>query len=133
MPARPIQIVGGGLAGLTLGIALRARNVPVEIWEAGAYPRHRVCGEVLRGRGTEILRELRMLGAVLAAGGQLARTTGFYLRTRGFLNRLASPAVCIARFRLDHLLAERFQALGGELRTGQRWTGRNDEPGIVRA
>src|SRR5262249_38219138 len=57
----------------------------------------------------------------------------FYLRTRGFLNRLASPAVCIARFRLDHLLAERFQALGGELRTGQRWTGRNDEPGIVRA
>ena len=50
-----IQIVGGGLAGLTLGIALRKSEIPVTIWEAGHYPRHRVCGEFISGRGLEVL------------------------------------------------------------------------------
>jgi len=52
MPScKPITIVGGGLAGLTLGIGLRQRGVPVTIWEAGKYPRHRVCGEFISGNG----------------------------------------------------------------------------------
>jgi NADPH-dependent 2,4-dienoyl-CoA reductase/sulfur reductase-like enzyme len=42
--AKSITIVGGGLAGLTLGIGLRQRSVPVTIQEAANYPRHRVCG-----------------------------------------------------------------------------------------
>ena len=44
---QPVTIIGGGLAGLTLGIGLRQRNVPVTIREAGQYPRHRVCGEFI--------------------------------------------------------------------------------------
>ena len=48
---KPVTIVGGGLAGLTLGIALRENSVPVHIYEAGTYPRHRVCGEFISGRG----------------------------------------------------------------------------------
>jgi 2-polyprenyl-6-methoxyphenol hydroxylase-like FAD-dependent oxidoreductase len=56
MPAqKPITIVGGGLAGLTLGIALRKREIPVTVFETGNYPRHRVCGEFISGRGLEIL------------------------------------------------------------------------------
>ncbi|MDB6025304.1 MAG: putative electron transfer oxidoreductase, partial [Verrucomicrobiales bacterium] len=47
MAARPITIVGGGLSGLTLGIALRQRGIPTTIWEAGRYPRHKVCGEFI--------------------------------------------------------------------------------------
>jgi len=41
---RPITIVGGGLAGLMLGNGLRQQGIPVTVWEAGHYPRHRVCG-----------------------------------------------------------------------------------------
>ena len=44
---RAVTIIGGGLAGLTLGIGLRQRGVPVTISEAGDYPRHRVCGEFI--------------------------------------------------------------------------------------
>ena len=58
MAAKPITIVGGGLAGLTLGIGLRRRGVPVTVWEAGHYPRHRVCGEFISGRGQETLSRL---------------------------------------------------------------------------
>ena len=36
------MVVGGGLAGLTLGVALRQRDVPVTLCEAGSYPRQRV-------------------------------------------------------------------------------------------
>ena len=46
------------MAGLTLGIALRKNQIPVVIFEAGKYPRHRVCGEFISGRGLEILEEL---------------------------------------------------------------------------
>ena len=46
---RALTIAGGGLAGLSLGIALRSRGVPVRVVEAGSYPRHRVCGEFISG------------------------------------------------------------------------------------
>ena len=46
---RPVEIVGGGLAGLSLGLALRRAGVDVTVYEAGHYPRHRVCGEFITG------------------------------------------------------------------------------------
>ena len=48
-PQPSIEIVGGGLAGLSLGVALRREGVPVTLFEAGDYPRHRVCGEFIAG------------------------------------------------------------------------------------
>ena len=41
---RQITIAGGGLAGLSLGVALRRADVPVVLHEAGRYPRHRATG-----------------------------------------------------------------------------------------
>ncbi len=60
---RPLTIVGGGLAGLSLGIALRNRGIPVVILEAGTYPRHRVCGEFICGVSPLTLEKLGIAGA----------------------------------------------------------------------
>ena len=73
-----ITIVGGGLAGLTLGIGLRQRGVAVTLWEAGRYPRHRVCGEFISGRGQSSLARLRLLGLVQSAGARDATSAGFF-------------------------------------------------------
>lgn len=129
---KPIQIVGGGLAGLTLGIALRKKEIPVVIFEAGNYPRHRVCGEFINGRGLEILETLGLKQKLLNAGAVEARSAIFFSETsKSRTRRLPKPALCLSRLAMDKLLADEFQNLGGELRIGER---KNDfGEGIVRA
>ena len=120
--AKPITIVGGGLAGLTLGIGLRQRDVPVTLYEAGNYPRHRVCGEFISGRGQATLARLGLRELLNQAGAVSAQTTAFFSATRSTSpHRLPSPAICLSRFTLDAVLAKKFCELGGELQTGTRW------------
>jgi menaquinone-9 beta-reductase len=128
-----IQIVGGGLAGLTLGIALRRRGIPTTIVEAGNYPRHRVCGEFISGRGLEVLEALGLKQKLFDAGAIQAKTAAFFLKGRGApLRALPTPALCVSRFVMDGLLADDYRRLGGELRAGERWeNGFGD--GVVRA
>jgi 2-polyprenyl-6-methoxyphenol hydroxylase-like FAD-dependent oxidoreductase len=76
--AKRITIVGGGLAGLTLGIALRQREVAVTICEAGHYPRHRVCGEFISGRGQATLARLGMSKLINESGAVSAQTAAFF-------------------------------------------------------
>src|SRR5712664_741834 len=106
---RPITIVGGGLAGLTLGIGLRRQGIPVAIWEAGHYPRHRVCGEFISGRGQQTLARLGLRETFLQAGAATATTAAFFLGPAGSPVRpLPAPALCLSRFKMDALLAELF-------------------------
>jgi flavin-dependent dehydrogenase len=130
---KPITIAGGGLAGLTLGIALRKKEIPVTVCEAGNYPRHRVCGEFVSGRGLEVLDALGLKEKFLDAGATEARSSIFFSgNSKSPLRVLPSPALCLSRFVMDKLLADEFQKLGGELRTGARR--QNDfSDGIVRA
>jgi len=130
---KPVTIVGGGLAGLTLGIGLRQRDVPVTLWEAGAYPRHRVCGEFISGRGQQSLQRLGLLELLQSAPTTHAKDAAFYLGAAGSRpSRLPEPALCISRFYLDELLAGEFQRLGGELRVHER-SRETAGSGIVRA
>jgi len=133
-PLKPITIVGGGLAGLTLGIGLRQKGLPVVIHEAGRYPRHRVCGEFISGRGQAVLKRLGLRECFIRAGSVFARTGAFFLGERGSRVRpLPAPALCLARFTMDALLAEQFRRLGGELREDQRWRNDDSNEGVVRA
>jgi menaquinone-9 beta-reductase len=131
---KPITIVGGGLAGLTLGIGLRQRDVPVTVHEAGNYPRHRVCGEFISGRGQATLTRLGLRDLFDQAGAVHAQTTAFFSATKSTaLRPLPSPAICLSRFTLDAALAKKFRVLGGELLEGKRASTENLGEGVVRA
>ena len=133
-PRLPINIAGGGLAGLTLGIALRQRDIPVVIYEAGSYPRHRVCGEFVCGRGLVVLRALGLYEKLVAAGARTAVTASFHSVRRDYRARsLPSPGLCLSRWVMDDVLAQEFRRLGGELRERERTAVGNLAPGWVRA
>ena len=118
---KSITIVGGGLAGLTLGLLLRRKEVPVKLYEAGSYPRHRVCGEYLSGRALGVLdslglrSELRSLGAVESQDMVIARGSSALP-----CHRLAQPALCLSRYAFDRFLADEFSRSGGSIETRTR-------------
>jgi flavin-dependent dehydrogenase len=129
-----IVIAGGGVAGLSLGIALRRRDVPVEIFEAGNYPRHRVCGEFISGRGQETLERLELAAALREADACAVRSIAFYSERRCCMRRpLPRPALAISRWSLDSTLATQFERLGGVLRRNTKWKSGFSQPGVVRA
>jgi len=129
----PITIVGGGLAGLTLGIGLRRQGIPVTIWEAGTYPRHRACGEFISGQGQGVLRRLGLLDSFIKAGMREATTAMFVAEcAEGPVHQVGPPALCLSRYTMDAMLAREFQSAGGQLRIEQRWPGQFSD-GVVRA
>jgi menaquinone-9 beta-reductase len=131
---RTITIVGGGLAGLTLGIGLRRQDIPVTIWEAGHYPRHRVCGEFISGRGQETLARLGLREQVIQAGATTAHSAMFLSgNARSQARPLPKPALSLSRFVLDALLAKVFRDLGGRLRENESWPKSTCGKGVVRA
>jgi len=131
--AKPITIVGGGLAGLVLGIGLQQRGVPVTILEAGNYPRHRVCREFISGHGQATLARLGLRELFDQGGGLSAQTAAFFSTTQSTPPRpLPSAAMCLSRFTLDTALAKKFRAHGGKLLEARRFTGDFGE-GVVRA
>lgn len=111
---RPLTIIGGGLCGLSLGLALRRRNLPVTVHEAGSYPRHRVCGEFISGVRRDVLERLGM--AEIMDGARSQAGTVWYHGTRKVLTaKLPKQAWGISRWVLDQALREKFQAAGGVL------------------
>ena len=111
---KPLTIVGGGLAGLSLGVALRLRGVPVELHEAGSYPRHRVCGEFISGLSERTIDTLGIGTSLSDCRRHLS--TAWYLRDRKiFSGELPEPALAISRYSLDDRLRELFLSAGGQL------------------
>lgn len=114
-----IEIVGGGLAGLSLGIALRKRSIPVLVREAGSYPRHRVCGEFINGVTEETLKHLGIKKIFQHALRHEA--TRWWMGDRRILEaRLTRPALGMSRWEMDERLRGEFERLGGTLRVRDR-------------
>lgn len=80
MNAPKVLIVGAGVGGLTAGIALRAKGIDVEIYEAAARPRSQGTALGLASNATKVLRAL---GMDLAADDCGQRLECFELRTVG--------------------------------------------------
>ncbi|MSU24094.1 MAG: hypothetical protein EXS32_09775 [Opitutus sp.] len=134
MTTRPIEIIGGGLAGLSLGLALRRAGVRVTILEAGVYPRHRVCGEFITGLEAKTVTRLGV--APFLADALHHREVAWFLRDGAKpvrVQRLPSPALGLSRYALDARLAAAFVAAGGDLRTHTRATDLAPNPGRILA
>lgn len=126
-----MEIIGGGLAGLGLGIALRRRGVPVTLHEAGRYPRHRVCGEFMTSLDQDTKETLGLHDILLRA----RRATGVSWCEEGerdIRHSLKQPALCLSRHALDQAMAEVFAQSGGVLQTNSRAED-NPKEGRVRA
>jgi len=121
MPLRTVEIIGGGIAGLSLGLGLRARGIPVRLLEAGTYPRHRVCGEFITALDDDTSRDLR-LEHLLTAARPACGVTWFEPGHRPLRHSLPEPALCLSRFHLDAAMAQSFLHAGGELHTQTRTT-----------
>lgn len=120
MTLRTITIVGGGLAGLSLGRALAARSLPVQLHEAGSYPRHKVCGEFIAGL-TPRTRALLDLDPLLAPACR-QHTVSWHRGGQTLCHwEPPEPVLALSRRQLDHALARSFVACGGELSTGSRF------------
>ena len=122
----PVEIVGGGLAGLSAALALARGGVPVTVFEAGDYPRHRVCGEFIAGLDEPTVERLGL--RPFLADARPHRTATFHVRGRALRPfPLPSPAWGISRRTLDARLAGALVSAGGRLRTGTR-VGEDDAP-----
>jgi menaquinone-9 beta-reductase len=126
----PIEIVGGGLAGLSLGLALCREGVPVTVFEAEDYPRHRVCGEFISGLDDSTVARLGL--HEFLSDARPHRGVTYHLRGRALRPlRLPATAWGISRHALDARLARAFADAGGSLRTHTRIAEGADSPGRV--
>jgi len=116
---RPVTIAGGGLAGLSLGIALARRGLDVKLHEAGAYPRHRVCGEFLCGVNPKTLERLGAAAPIRSA--EKLTSAAWFRRDKKVLTApLPDHAWGISRHVLDDALRREFQDAGGILYENSR-------------
>lgn len=123
--------MGGGLAGLGLACLLLQRGVSVTLHEAGTYPKHRLCGEFMRGLSPASLELLGLSHARITGAGR--RTISWWMRGEPILRlQLPDPALALIRPEIESRLRERFLHAGGAVLTGSRpdW---KDGPGKVNA
>jgi len=126
----PIEIVGGGLAGLSLGLALRRAGVPVTLHEAGDYPRHRVCGEFITA--LDAVTRARLGLDEFLSDAILHHEVAWFRRDVPLVRHaLPAPALALGRHALDVRLAQAFRAAGGDLRVRSRLDLKATPPGRV--
>lgn len=127
---RPIEIIGGGLAGLSLGRVLAEAEIPVTVFEARAYPRHRVCGEFICGLRPAVKTGMGLTN--MLQGACAHEKIGWHWKGKPVATHtLPGPAFGLSRHTLDARLAAAFETAGGTLQTQHRIRPTDKSPGRI--
>lgn len=116
----PILIIGGGIGGLTAGLALRRAGFAVEVYERAPKLREVGAAIGLMANATRVLRHLGVLETLLACGSVIRAAA--FLRMDGAVLRAVtelktdSPGLCLHRADLQGTLQAALP--GGTLRLG---------------
>lgn len=119
MKNKSIEIVGGGIAGLSLAVGLRAVEVPVTLREAGRYPRHRLCGEFVNGVSDATLAKLG-LGGLFDDARVHSDMTWWSKGEKIAEAELERPVRALSRWEMDRRMSELFVEQEGSLLCGER-------------
>ena len=114
---KEVLILGGGVAGCAVAIALARRGRSVTLIEREPAPRHKVCGEFLSG---EALEDLNLLGIDVAAlGAAPIRYVRLAAARRAAEAPLPFPAASLTRKALDAALIAEAVAAGVRVEQGR--------------
>lgn len=107
------------MAGLSLAVALRSRDVAVTLEEAGSYPRHRLCGEFINGVSG---RTLERLGVDSIFEDAQTHYTMSWWQQNALMAQadLPHPVKALSRWMMDQRLADLFTTSGGILHEHSR-------------
>src|ERR1700678_3909121 len=125
-PFKRVLIVGGGIGGLTLAVALRRQGISVDVIEIKAEHTVQGVGIIQPGNALRALRTLGLMDACLAEGFQtdhyvMYDAAGAFI-ARVQLLRIAGetiPAVNgLPRTALHRILTDAAEAAGARIRLG---------------
>lgn len=106
-PEYDIAVIGAGPAGSSAAITAARSGAKVGLFEAGGFPRHKVCGEFVSAESLDILRDLLQsvpeADRILQAAPVIDRMR-LLLDQEMVAARLTPPALSITRYDLDQLL-----------------------------
>lgn len=120
-PEFDLAVIGGGPAGTSAAITAASFGAKVGLFEAGEFPRHRVCGEFVSEESVGILSELlrqTFEAEPVLRSAPVIDLTRLFLAGRMITARVTPPALSIPRHALDWLLWQAASQAGVETRSG---------------
>ena len=115
-----VAVIGGGPAGTSAAITAERIGARVVIFEAGEFPRQKVCGEFVSAESLDVLGDL-VRGTPGAE--QLLQSAPVIDRTRLLLGdrvieaRVSPPALSISRYAMDPVLWQAAMQAGVDARS----------------
>jgi flavin-dependent dehydrogenase len=114
-----VIIIGAGPAGSSLAIRLANSGFRVLLIEREKFPRQKLCGEFISPECFEHFRQLGVLDAMMAAGGNTISETVFFAPSGAkvsvpskWFNKEAAGALGLSRAEMDFCLLNRARSLG---------------------